>query len=71
MRVLCDKFNQKYMIEKYEYMGEVPKKKSVLLAILLATVFGSLGLLYLSPSTAIRFLIFEVPLFFYCSCLSS
>lgn len=64
LRVLYDRFNQKNMVEQYEFTGKVPKKKSMLLAILLATVFGSLGLLYSSPRMAVPFLIIEVPLFF-------
>jgi len=64
LRVLYDRFNQKNMVEQYEFTGKVPKKKSMLLAILLATVFGSLGLLYSSPRMAVPLLIIEIPLYF-------
>ncbi len=57
-----DLFNEKMIIKKYEETGEIPQEKSLLLSIFLVALFGSFGLFYISPRTAIPFVMIEAPL---------
>ena len=50
------------MLNDYHTKGIVPKKKSILLAITLTSFFGSIGLLYSSPRTALPLMIIDIPL---------
>lgn len=60
-RMGYDKFNHSRMIKKFNKNGEIPKRKSMLLAVVFTTLFGSLGLLYSSPRVAIPLIIIEAP----------
>ena len=48
------------LLEEYKTTGEIPKKKSLLLALLLTFIFGGFGLLYVAPKTAIPFTVIEL-----------
>ena|SRR5690625_1224851 len=62
IRRIYDKFNAKKMLNDYHEEGVIPKKKSMLLAITLSSFFGSIGLLYSSPRTALPLMIVDIPL---------
>src|SRR5690625_530607 len=64
IRRIYDKFNMKKMLNDYHEEGTIPKKKSMLLAITLTALFGSIGLLYSSPRTALPLMVVDVPLMF-------
>lgn len=61
-----DAHNRKKMLEKYEQTGQIPKKKSMLMSILLVLLFGGFGLFYTAPRTALPLAFMElmmVPIF--------
>lgn len=62
IRRMYDLYNTRKMIETYNRTGELPRKKSVGVAILLACLFGSFGLFYSSPRVAVPLLIIDFPL---------
>lgn len=55
-----DDHNQKMLLEQYKQTGEIPKKKSLPLALFLTFIFGGFGLLYSAPKTAIPFTVIEI-----------
>lgn len=61
LRRLYDSYNRKTFLKKYHKTGEIPKKKSLAIAILLTCIFGSFGLFYIAPRTAIPMLIIDLP----------
>src|SRR5690625_837491 len=62
VRRMYDKFNADKMLNDYHKSGIVPKKKSMLLAVTLTAFFGSVGLLYSSPRTALPLMAIDIPL---------
>jgi len=59
-RVLFDVFNERKMLQEYRETGEIPKKKSMVIALLLGLLFGSPILLLYTPRTAIPLIICEI-----------
>ncbi|MEN1969700.1 hypothetical protein WMZ97_16680 [Lentibacillus sp. N15] len=60
-----DAFNQKVMVRKHNNTGEIPKKKSMFLSIVLALLFGGFGLFYISPRNAILLTFWELIMFLF------
>lgn len=61
VRQAYDSFNKNHLIKKFREDGEIPKKKSEILAIILTVLFGSLGLVYVSPRVAVPLSFIEYP----------
>lgn len=59
-RLLFDSHNKKKMLREYRETGEIPKKKSMAIALLLSFLFGSPILLLYTPRTAIPLIIGEI-----------
>lgn len=61
IRRFYDQFNYNKMTEDYNKYNLIPDKKSMPVAIFLATVFGSMGLFYASPRVAAGASIIDIP----------
>lgn len=54
-----DLFNRSHLVDEYLETDEIPKRKSLLLGLLLAIIFGSYGLLYSSPRLGVFLMMIE------------
>lgn len=58
-----DAHNRMILMDNYKRTGEIPKKKSLAISLLLALLFGGFGLFYISPRVAVPFTLMEILMF--------